>query len=610
MLPWEDGVTINAPRPTASQLHMHAMKHRLFRYLQSSRSVRRKDARFLKNFIAMSTLPVQSKQKKKPKYGAEEFERYANQIVGHPNYAGMPDLYGNKGTIQWEAPSNRSTGKFKDTHHLRRDWWRKKAASLSINPITEKSWISKVAKAIHPFGKKPCKSCGNWMSLSYCYPSKLLISRLERLDYIPASVAINSLSDIRDVIPAIAKATANRILDDLPTVLASKSMTIPNYGRNLDAWMEFISNTYIPSEPSLLSPGAMSNAPDRLDGFHSFNRCCRERADTGRTKENLASYVTDRRAFEYWVDGDWIAADRLMGQVRSNKVLHQEKCFNSNQPGAHPQPCQADHIGPISLGFAHRPQFQFLCRSCNSAKNNRMYATDVSLLLQAEAKGENVISWFAAPVWDILKYRAIDDESALRLSKVLRDNRHAYMKILNGLYSAGHFAYLACLLHLKNAERVCTFVNLRAENHLTKFDRIESIQRDTKYTTEQKARRISIGFNSLRDYFKKENRNAFVADPDVVSMAIHDCDALLSESQADIASLNQTLAEALRHDKDSDLMRDAATAVDAYCATGPDVFLKVTERIQAAMLSLAGTLSNQWDDDRYARAEGFYTSPE
>ncbi|WP_250551869.1 hypothetical protein, partial [Escherichia coli] len=32
------------------------------------------------------------------------------------------------------------------------------------------------------------------------------------------------------------------------------------------------------------------------------------------------SYVTDRRVFEYWVDGDWVAADRLMGQVRTNNI--------------------------------------------------------------------------------------------------------------------------------------------------------------------------------------------------------------------------------------------------------------------------------------------------
>lgn len=554
----------------------------------------------------MSALPVQVSPRRKPKYGGEVFDRYARDIVEHPNYAGMPDLYGNKGTIQWEAPSNRSSGKFKDTHHLRRDWWRQKAISLGINPETEKSWISKVAKAIHPFGMKPCKSCGTWMSLSYCHPSRTFIARMKRLDYVPENVEITLLSDIREVLPAIAKATGNRVLDDLPVVLAAKGIVIPKLGKDLAAWMEFISKTYVPSEPSLLSPGAMSNAPDRLDGFHSFNRCCRERADTGRTKENLASYVTDRRAFEYWVDGDWIAADRLMGQVRANKALHEEKCFNVGQPGSHPQPCQADHVGPISLGFAHRPEFQFLCRSCNSGKNNRMYVTDVALLLTAEARGEQVISWFAAPLWDKLKHRVIDNETALRLSKILRDNRHAYMAILNGLFEAGHFAYLASLLHLKSAERTCTFVNLRAEAHMTKFDGIDEVRRDTKYTAEQKARRVAIAFASLRDYLSKEKRNAFVADPYAVSQATTECNATLSEAHATVHELNRMLGEAFLHDKDSEQMRIAATSIDSFCSTKPEVFVEVTSRIRAAMVSLSDTLSGYWNEDRYTRAEGFY----
>lgn len=238
-----------------------------------------------------------------------------------------------------------------------------------------------------------------------------------------------------------------------------------------------------------------------------------------------------------------------------------------------------------------------------------MYATDVALLLAAEAQGEQVVSWFAAPVWDNLKGRALDDESALRLSKVLRDNRHAYMAILNGLFEAGHLAYLASLLHLKAAERVCTFVNLRAEHHMTKFDRIEEKRRETKYTTEQKARRIAIGFDSLRDYFKKENRNSFVVDPAVVSKTIQDCNAMLSASKSELSRLNEMLAAALTLDKDSEPMRVAAATIDSYCFSNPEVFVKVTERIRAAMVTLGAALSTHWNDDRYARAEGFYVPP-
>ncbi|HCN8993051.1 TPA: Alw26I/Eco31I/Esp3I family type II restriction endonuclease, partial [Escherichia coli] len=89
---------------------------------------------------------------------------------------------------------------------------------------------------------------------------------------------------------------------------------------------------------------------------------------------------------------------------------------NAGNGGLHPTPCQADHIGPISLGFSHRPQFQLLCKSCNSAKNNRMYLSDIISLLEAENEGHTVISWFAEEVWNRLKHSVDDSEKALRLS--------------------------------------------------------------------------------------------------------------------------------------------------------------------------------------------------
>src|SRR3989344_1701512 len=53
-----------------------------------------------------------------------------------------------------------------------------------------------------------------------------------------------------------------------------------------------------PNKRNSLSAGAMSNAPDRLDGYHTYNLCCRSKQDTGRHKSNLARYGEDRRAYE------------------------------------------------------------------------------------------------------------------------------------------------------------------------------------------------------------------------------------------------------------------------------------------------------------------------
>src|SRR5690606_16714388 len=99
-----------------------------------------------------------------------EFVKYMVEIVTHPTYAGMPDAIKDDGKIQWEAPSNRKSGKYKDTHHKRREWWRKKAETIGIDSNSNQ-WISETAKKIHPTGEKPCKRCGTRMFISYAYPN-------------------------------------------------------------------------------------------------------------------------------------------------------------------------------------------------------------------------------------------------------------------------------------------------------------------------------------------------------------------------------------------------------------------------------------------------------
>eukprot|EP01034_Spumella_vulgaris_P039326 gene39326-48588_t len=235
--------------------------------------------------------------KKKPKYGGQEFLEYMNMIVGHPNYSGMPDTIGERGEIQWEAPSNRKSGKFKDTNSRRKEWWRQKATSVGVNPESA-AWISRVAKPI---------------------------------------------------------------------------------------------------------------------------------SDTGRTKENLKSYVTDRRVFEYWVDGDWVAADRLMA-CRTGCIHLRAKLITSVR-------------SLLDLPTAHSSNF---------------YAKH--------------------PIWDQVKDRVQNTETALRLSKILRDNRHTYMYILKRLQDQGHLTFLASLLHLEAADYEIEFENLRTQDHLTFFDAMKKSQ--------------------------------------------------------------------------------------------------------------------------------------
>ena len=535
---------------------------------------------------------------KKPDYGRgpKAFLDYVHFIVEHPNYARMPDVYMDNGDIQWEAPSNRKSGKHKDTHHRRRDWWREKAIEVGIDP-NSLHWISRTAKFIHPTKKKPCKNCGRMMDIRYTYPSAILLRRIERLDFIDESFPIDPVEHITSLVTRLVEQFGDRVFETLPALLSTSSIQVPALPAELQEWLAWIEGEYVPQEPSTLSPGAMSNAPDRLDGFHSFNLCCRSKTDPGRSRENLQSYTTDRRVFEYWVEGDWVAADRLMGLIRSDKRLKEETCVNG-----HAGPCAADHIGPISLGFVHRPEFQLLCRMCNSAKNNRMSVRDVRHLMAAEGRGEQVASWYCKALWDRRKVSVVDEETALRLSKLLRDNLHTLMRVLERIADSGHFTFLATFLGLDCAKHGVEFVNLRVEDHLTRFDKMVHSARMTKYAVEQQARRLRVAFDALRDYFGKENRNAFVISNDEIEQSIRQAICELDATPDSVKRLDEELKAVVSAEVASDEeLREVAAQVP-NTQDEPARFKQARTALQKAMGLVAEELSTLWDDERYVRA--------
>ncbi|MBE0540836.1 MAG: Alw26I/Eco31I/Esp3I family type II restriction endonuclease [Verrucomicrobia bacterium] len=524
-----------------------------------------------------------------------DFVAYMEFIARHPSYAGMPDAYAAENKIQWEAPSNRGSGRFKETHGKRLNWWRRKARELGISVNADK-WISKTAKKLHPTGKKPCKRCGRVLEIRYAYPRDLLLNRIRKLSYVESDFTLDRLEHIAALIGRLHGQYGRKILEDLPVVLRASGVNPPSTFNSLADCLAWIETQYIPAEPSVLSPGAMSNAPDRFDGFHSFNLCCRGVADTGRHKGNLSSYVTDRRVFEYWADGDWIAADRLMGAIRS--TLGDELCLRG-----HSGPCDADHIGPISLGFTHHALFQMLCKSCNSAKNNRMSLSDVQHLVRAEAGGADVMSWHSKALWDLRKNSVSDDETALRLSKLLRDNRHSFMAILRRIERAGHYAFLLSLLNLDCADFDVEFEELEVVDHLTRFRVEKRKRRTTKYALEQKARRCRIALESLRTYFKKENRNAFVIALPETEAATVVAIAALKESPEEFRKLDKQVARVLKIRKQDAIDSGFRRLLRKLPSPWPEQFRVAQGSLREAMQAVARELSQRWDDERYVRAE-------
>lgn len=354
----------------------------------------------------------------------------------------------------------------------------------------------------------------------------------------------------------------------------------------------------------MLSPGAMSNPPDRLDGFHTFNRCCRSTADKGRSKENLASYSTDRRAFENWSDGNWITANKLMGFINSNPDMKKEQCANAESGGHHPRPCSADHIGPISLGFCHRPEFQLLCKPCNSAKNNRMYYSDVCHLIEIEKSGETVATWYANSIWHKCKELVTDKESALRLSRIMRDNRNVAMMLLAEFMLRKEYLFLFSLLNLQYADYDYEIIpdTTRIVNQIVtvEFSRKASTLR---YVNIQKTRKIRVAYSSLSEYAKKENRNGFSFTNSQIMALKEKAFNTLTEVSDNLKILNQQLIATLSSDDehiDSEIEK-FLSSIDYQELKQSAAFVAVKEILIQIMEIVALELYNNWNNPRYSR---------
>jgi Alw26I/Eco31I/Esp3I family type II restriction endonuclease len=246
---------------------------------------------------------------------------------------------------------------------------------------------------------------------------------------------------------------------------------------------------------SLLSPGVMSNAPDRLDGFHSYNKCCRSKEDKGRSKENLSKYGEDRRAYENWADGDWKAASWLMKEFAKNDI-------------------SADHIGPISLGFCHTPFFTPMTKQENSAKNNRIRFVDVQKLIRLESLGNQIISWHTRPVWDKLKKHIGNDNDALELSKILRKHLHRVLLVLNELKERGNDLFLKFLLNPEYAFYSIKVIDFNPRTG--EYKKIEKTRGTITQYSRNAERYIRIAFESLEQYKIKDNRK--LADIDEIDL--------------------------------------------------------------------------------------------
>lgn len=420
------------------------------------------------------------------------FLRYTEFIVSHPNYEGLFYERRADGRVKWVVTGESKKGRF------RQDWWDRKCFELGI-PI-QKGCYAIAARLIHPTKKHVCQCCGKEMSILYEYLNKSTRKKLAPLLGVDAEDL--ALMTIRQIV---------EFYDEQEDLDAISSIFNIVSGKSKEAIIDLIYRNYVDKCSKMLSPGVMSNSPDRFDGFHSDGLCCRERTDKGRHAENMKTYTQDRRAYEEWADGDINLANRLMGEFHKGSKLYVcPRCGKMEH-------MSADHIGPISLGFCHSIyNFAPLCDSCNSAKNNRFYFDDVQKLIELEKKGHTIISWHSKYIWDKLKNEILNDDDAKRLSNIMAVAHQNVLKLLAYLYSntrnGGEF--LIRFLH----PEFCMY-DYRFEN-FDPFDlsklRVIRTPLDSKNKKKNQQRCVRISFEALDSFAIKDNRrNHFYIDDDV-----------------------------------------------------------------------------------------------
>lgn len=396
------------------------------------------------------------------------FVSYSEFIVSHINYKGLFFERGKDTRVKWVVTGISENGK------KRRIWWDEQCKKYGIK--IEAGCYAKIALKIHPTKKHICQICGAALSIEYVYPNKRTLAQINN----QFGTSLTPFAkDIFEIIDELV--TDSNTLNKLVSIFKIEKQTFPNK----DQFKGFIRSNYVDVfAKGFLSPGAMSNSPDRLDGYHSDGACCRHESDKGRHKSNLQRYGQDRRVYENWADGNWKMADRLMSLFRKHEI-------------------SADHIGPISLGFCHRPKFHPLSHSENSAKNNRMSLKDVQVLLDDE-KHEQVVSWHSKFIWDKLKSKVITDKDAVRLSDLMRKNLHHVLIILSIIDEAGYGDFLLKFLNPEYSFFDYKFEGFDPRTGLYKSVETKNLTGKNQQNNIERYRRVA--FEKLQEYREVSNR--------------------------------------------------------------------------------------------------------
>lgn len=398
-------------------------------------------------------------------------------IANHPNYRGLPIEKKADGSYSWIATAKSEIGR------ARIEWCQDKARELGF-PI-QAGVYADVMLAIHPTKRKVCQTCGREMSLYYHYPNANFLKALNR--------AFDSEFTECDHILDIWEELSKRGVPDtrIAHFLIEKGSLQISASLSREKIVKALEYACRKGDKKCLGPGAMSNFPDRYDGFHTYNRCCRSSQDKGRSKENLKSYTKDRRAYEYWSDGNIHAANQFMGS----------SFFDGTS---------ADHIGPISLGFIHDPRYlQPMPGGDNSSKRDRLQLVDIEKIIETEARtGVYPMSWYSSIIWEHIRknYKVHTNLIPTLYRDALKQNMSNFMYVL------------WYILDQCGTDGETFLIKAFLEPNYKYFDysytfnaRGEIINQTPRHFTERNAnetdRYTRIAIEAVYDYNDKDNRN-------------------------------------------------------------------------------------------------------
>ena len=412
------------------------------------------------------------------------FVKYMNNIINNPIYAGLPYRTKEDGTIVW-TEIKKSNESLNPIMVEREKWIIEKGISLGMNP-NETSFLKKVMFEIHPTKTHVCQTCGSEMSIYYLYPNVNLIKSLHK----EFGILYTNCDNIHDIWDDLLQHGIDSF--DLASFLIKKGqLNLNPHCATKEQVLEELELACRESGNKCLGPGVMGNPPDRFDGFHSYNRCCRSSQDKGRSKENLKSYTKDRRAYEYWSDGNIHAANQFMGSRFFAGI-------------------SADHIGPISLGFVHDPRYlQPMDGGDNSSKRDRLQLVDIEKIIETEARtGVYPMSWYSSKIWEYIKrnYATNVDKISTVYRDALKQNMANFMFVL--------FSILDCCPENGKTFLVEAYLkpNYDCFNYSYRFNGLgEIIACNPRHLTERSNYEIEryqrIAIQSVYDYMNKENRN-------------------------------------------------------------------------------------------------------